>query len=97
VLLELLTYRRTGHSRRDACHYQPSDERAAWFSADPLDRFAAWLSQHVSVSLDDLAGIKARVESQISEAVEYAKRAPLPTLDDLRTDVFAETKGAADR
>ena len=25
VLLELLTYRRTGHSRRDACHYQPED------------------------------------------------------------------------
>ena len=23
VLLELLTYRRTGHSRRDPCHYQP--------------------------------------------------------------------------
>ena len=26
VLLELLTYRRTGHSRRDPCHYQPKDE-----------------------------------------------------------------------
>ena len=25
VLLELLTYRRTGHSRRDPCHYQPKD------------------------------------------------------------------------
>ncbi len=26
VLLELLTYRRTGHSRRDGCHYQPKEE-----------------------------------------------------------------------
>src|SRR5262245_19518733 len=34
VLLELLTYRRTGHSRRDPCHYQPQDEREAWFSRD---------------------------------------------------------------
>ena len=27
VFLELLTYRLTGHSRRDPCHYQPKDER----------------------------------------------------------------------
>ena len=40
VLLELLTYRRTGHSRRDACHYQPKEEREYWFNRDPIDRFA---------------------------------------------------------
>jgi TPP-dependent pyruvate/acetoin dehydrogenase alpha subunit len=28
VLLELLTYRLTGHSRRDPCHYQPKEERS---------------------------------------------------------------------
>jgi len=43
VLLELLTYRRTGHSRRDACHYQPKDEREAWFARDPITRFATEL------------------------------------------------------
>ena len=42
-LLELLTYRRTGHSRRDPCHYQPKDERQEWFAHDPIDRFAAQL------------------------------------------------------
>src|ERR1700677_4812753 len=36
VLLELLTYRRTGHSRRDPCHYQPKAERAAWSANDPI-------------------------------------------------------------
>ncbi len=40
VLLELLTYRRTGHSRRDACHYQPQDEREEWLARDPIDRLA---------------------------------------------------------
>ena len=29
VLLELLTYRLTGHSRRDPCHYQPKEERSS--------------------------------------------------------------------
>jgi pyruvate dehydrogenase E1 component alpha subunit len=32
VLLELLTYRRTGHSRRDPCHYQDQRERQNWFA-----------------------------------------------------------------
>ena len=40
VLLELLTYRRTGHSRRDPCHYQPKEEREAWAAQDPIERFA---------------------------------------------------------
>ena len=35
VLLELLTYRRTGHSRRDPCHYQPKEEREAWSAQRP--------------------------------------------------------------
>ena len=39
VLLELLTYRLTGHSRRDACHYQAEEERKHWFSQDPITRF----------------------------------------------------------
>ena len=41
VLLELLTYRRTGHSRRDACHYQPKDEREEWLGRDPIERFGS--------------------------------------------------------
>src|SRR5580693_411963 len=40
VLLELLTYRRTGHSRRDPCHYQPKEERTLWAQRDPIDRCA---------------------------------------------------------
>ena len=89
VLLELLTYRRTGHSRRDACQYQPKDEREEWFSRDPIDRFAATLRQRVDVSSDDLDQLKTQIEVQINEAVEKAKRAPLPTAADLLTDVFA--------
>jgi pyruvate dehydrogenase E1 component alpha subunit len=89
VLLELLTYRRTGHSRRDPCHYQPKDEREAWFSRDPLDRYAAWLAQRGAITPADLVRIKARIEAQIDDAVEKAKRAALPSPEDLDTDVFA--------
>ena len=54
-LLELLTYRRTGHSRRDPCHYQPKDERKDWFARDPIDRFAEQLQRD---GLIDPDGVK---------------------------------------
>lgn len=89
VLLELLTYRRTGHSRRDACHYQPKNEREAWFARDPIDRFAAVLLARPDVKQADLDAIKARIDAQIQEAVVNAQKAPQPTLANLTEDVFA--------
>jgi pyruvate dehydrogenase E1 component alpha subunit len=88
VLLELLTYRRTGHSRRDPCHYQPQDEREAWFSRDPLDRFATRLLQRGDITSSDLDAVRTRVSKAIDEAVEKAKQAPLPTAAEVNTDVF---------
>lgn len=89
VLLELLTYRRTGHSRRDACHYQAKDEREAWFARDPIERFAAHLLGLGGIAAADLEAIRARIDHEITAGVENAKRAPQPTLADLTTDVFA--------
>jgi TPP-dependent pyruvate/acetoin dehydrogenase alpha subunit len=89
VLLELLTYRRTGHSRRDTCAYQPTEEREEWFSRDPLDRFAAVLLQRGDISQADLEQVKSSVGQQISEAVEMAKKAAPPAPEELLQDVFA--------
>lgn len=86
VLLELLTYRRTGHSRRDPCHYQPKDEREAWARRDPIERFAAAMQ----LSDEERNAVKARVEVQLADAVERAKRAPHPTEQDLAAHVFVE-------
>src|SRR5262249_52162978 len=91
VLLELLTYRRTGHSRRDTCAYQPKEERDEWFSRDPLDRFASVLLQRGDVSQAELDQTKSGVEQEINLAVEQAKKAPLASAGELLDDVFAAT------
>jgi pyruvate dehydrogenase E1 component alpha subunit len=88
VLLELLTYRRTGHSRRDPCHYQPKEERAAWSANDPIVRFAQLLLATSSVDQADLDNIREKIDQEIESAVEQAKTAPPPALDDLLTDVY---------
>jgi TPP-dependent pyruvate/acetoin dehydrogenase alpha subunit len=89
VLLELLTYRMTGHSRRDPCHYQPKDEREAWAAQDPLVRFARVMKDRGAADDEALEAVKAEVTRRFDGAVEIAKREPHPTLQDLTTDVFA--------
>lgn len=89
VLLELLTYRRTGHSRRDACHYQPQQEQNAWFHRDPIEVLGRGLVQRDGITADDLAQIKTRIIDQFDDAVAAAKQEPQPTIRELETDVFA--------
>jgi TPP-dependent pyruvate/acetoin dehydrogenase alpha subunit len=89
VLLELLTYRRTGHSRRDPCRYQPKEEREAWIAQDPIERLAALLKSRAIASDTELEAIKTEILRRFDAAVEVAKRQPLPTLPDLTTEVFA--------
>jgi TPP-dependent pyruvate/acetoin dehydrogenase alpha subunit len=89
VLLELLTYRQTGHSRRDPCHYQPKEERAAWAAKDPIPTFGQVLKSRGIADDAALKAIETRVLEQFHRAVETARRAPLPTVDALTADVFA--------
>ncbi len=89
VLLELLTYRRTGHSRRDSCQYQRKDEREAWFSNDPIERFIKILLTRSDVHQTDLDRIQSKVGRDIVDAVDQARRASPPATDDLLRDVYA--------
>ena len=89
VFLELLTYRLTGHSRRDPCHYQPREEREAWATKDPIDRFARALQERGVIDEPGLEAIKARIRQQFDEAVTVARCQPLPSVTELTSDVFA--------
>ncbi|MCP5529315.1 MAG: thiamine pyrophosphate-dependent dehydrogenase E1 component subunit alpha [Opitutaceae bacterium] len=89
VLLELLTYRRTGHSRRDPCNYQDKQEREAWFARDPIERLAARLRGDHGFTADQLDAIRAEILAELAAATTRAQAAPLPTTADLLTDVFA--------
>lgn len=89
VLLELLTYRLTGHSRRDPCHYQPKEERSTWSANDPIVRYTQRLLAAGEILQSELDEIQEEVDREIESAVEMAKSAPLPELDDLLTDVYS--------
>lgn len=88
VFLELLTYRCTGHSRRDPCHYQPREEREAWAARDPILRLADALKRQGYVDDAGLEAIRTRIAGDFNAAVVRARNAPQPTAHDLTTDVL---------
>ncbi|HDY64665.1 MAG TPA: thiamine pyrophosphate-dependent dehydrogenase E1 component subunit alpha [Phycisphaerae bacterium] len=88
VLLELLTYRITGHSRRDPCNYQPKEEREEWRRNEPIKRFAEGLLGRDDIDTADIEQINKRVEQQIEASIKKAQQEPEPTVADLTTEVF---------
>ena len=76
VLLELLTYRRTGHSRRDPCHYQPKEERSAWSANDPIVRFAQVLLARGDVAQTDLDKIREEIDQRDRVCGRASKNRP---------------------
>jgi TPP-dependent pyruvate/acetoin dehydrogenase alpha subunit len=88
VLLELLTYRRTGHSRRDPAHYQPKDEQEYWFHRDPIALFSEALLRREDVGQPVLEAITGHVQQTIEAGIEVARNAPEPAPDELTSDVF---------
>jgi TPP-dependent pyruvate/acetoin dehydrogenase alpha subunit len=88
VLLELLTYRQTGHSRRDPRAYQPEAERKAWAARDPIETFATRLQAQGAVDEVEVERMRARAAQRFAEAVEQARSAPQPPREELDTDVF---------
>jgi acetoin:2,6-dichlorophenolindophenol oxidoreductase subunit alpha len=89
VLLELLTYRRTGHSRRDACHYQAKEEREEWFARDPIERLGRLLIERGLAGPSELENTRSESQRGFQVAVELARHQPMPSIDDLTTGVFA--------
>ncbi|MBC2650415.1 thiamine pyrophosphate-dependent dehydrogenase E1 component subunit alpha [Novosphingobium aerophilum] len=90
TLLECKTFRFLGHVLGDDDFYMDKDEKAAAMAADPLPALRARLIAEGHAGEDDLAAIQAAIEAEITEAQEFGFNSPLPSLDELRRDVFAE-------
>jgi pyruvate dehydrogenase E1 component alpha subunit len=87
TMLEALTYRITGHSRRDPCLYQPEEERKAALTQEPIVRFTEFLlSQgHTQQALD---GVRDEVNAEIERAVQSAMAAPDPAPEEALVGLF---------
>jgi acetoin:2,6-dichlorophenolindophenol oxidoreductase subunit alpha len=90
TLLECMTFRFLGHVLGDDDFYMDKAEKAAAVAADPLPALRARLVAEGHASEERLAEIQAAIEAEVAEAQEFGLNSPLPSLDELRRDVFAE-------
>jgi len=88
-LIECLTYRHSGHSRADPAKYRPEGELERWKQRDPIKIYKERLLQF-GVSEDAIAKIDAEVRKVVDDATEACKAAPVPPVDILTTDVYAD-------
>jgi pyruvate dehydrogenase E1 component alpha subunit len=88
-LIEAVTYRHGGHSRADPGKYRPETEVAEWLAKDPIPRLRdRLLSVGVNASLLDRIDAEAR--SEVDQAREEAKAAPLADPAGVERQVFAD-------
>jgi pyruvate dehydrogenase E1 component alpha subunit len=90
TLLELVTYRITGHSRRDPCHYQPEEERQQALVNEPIKRFANRLLDDRVADAPTLEQIGCEIDQELEAAVKTAMAAPDPRPEDALADLFVE-------
>ena len=88
-LLETYTYRLRGHFEPDDQSYVDAAELAGWRQRDPILQARERLLGNGTVSVDDLAGMEARIAAEIARAAAFAAESPFPSLSELTTDVYA--------
>jgi pyruvate dehydrogenase E1 component alpha subunit len=98
-LLEVRTYRFMGHSMSDPIHghYRTREEVEGQRKRDPI---AVWSQRLIAEGHLDDAGVKAldkSVVEEVEDAYQFAEQAPDPELEELYTDVYAETNSERER
>jgi pyruvate dehydrogenase E1 component alpha subunit len=88
-LIECLTYRYSGHSRADPAKYRPEGELDRWKQRDPIKIYTERLKQF-GVEQGQIDAIVNSVKKTVDDATEKCKAAPVPPMELLTTDVYAD-------
>jgi len=88
-LLEMKTYRYSGHSRSDAGTYRPPGELDTWKQRDPLDLYGSRLVAQGLASELQLAEIRDETAAAVMAAGERALASPPPEVDEMFRHVWA--------
>jgi TPP-dependent pyruvate/acetoin dehydrogenase alpha subunit len=85
-LIQAMTYRLRGHFAHDPAAYRDPREVEAALGREPMLRTEAWLLEN-GVGADEIAVLKAEVDSEIAGYVDEATNAPWPDGSLAFTDV----------
>ena len=88
-LIEAKTYRHSGHSRADPAKYRPEGELDQWLERDPIVLYRERLLK-LGFNEATLKELEAEAMRKVDEATATAKASPLPSIDDIETNVWAD-------
>ncbi len=88
-LIEAKTYRHYGHSRADPGKYRPDEEVAEWLTRDPIPFYRKRLLQF-GVKEAVIKAIEEEVAAAVDQATEESKASPIPSVDLIEKDVWAD-------
>lgn len=89
TMIECVTMRMRGHSEHDPAHYVPKTLLEEWAERDPIEQFEEWLTEHGVMSGEGDGEIKARVEAEIEDAVQWADQQPFPKPEEVAEGLYA--------
>ena len=72
VLLDVVTYRMSGHSPSDASSYRSKEEVELWEDVDCVRTFGEYLIHNGALSEADAEALKAKVVGKVSKAMKLA-------------------------
>ena len=90
TLLECKTYRYAGHSRGDPGGYRTRDEVQRWRERDPISHMRGLLITERGMAEEELISIENACQSEVEEAVEFARNSPEPGIEETYLHVFKE-------
>jgi TPP-dependent pyruvate/acetoin dehydrogenase alpha subunit len=87
VLIEAKTYRQGGHHVNDPGLYMPKDKLEYYKAHDPVTIAREHLMNRSDCTEQDIAEIENGANQAMSEAVEFAKSSPQPSVDSFLEEV----------
>jgi pyruvate dehydrogenase E1 component alpha subunit/2-oxoisovalerate dehydrogenase E1 component alpha subunit len=89
TFLELVTYRRLGHSSSDdPSRYRDEAEVAQWEKRDPVERLRRHLEQRGEGTAEREQDLQDRIALEVNEAIKAAEAGGPPAPETLITDVY---------
>jgi len=92
TLIECKTYRHRAHTEKvGQLDKRPKEEVEAWMAKDPIDRMIAHLrGQQGQLNEAEWAAMDTEVMDKVQAAVAFAKASPVPSVETVADDIFAD-------
>lgn len=88
IIIEVKTYRYRGHSMSDPATYRTKDEVEKYKKKDPIVKIRDFIIKEKYATEDQLKEIEKKVKAKIMEVADFATSEPLPSEDELYTDIY---------